>query len=91
MVFKKIIFQNSYVELETPPPFMEKTILNFHFDYLNSSLIGRPHLHLNQGSRDAMHLSVFYHLLQNIFFMALMGASKSQGTGISPEFYQQNL
>ena len=37
MVFKKIIFQNRYMELETPP-FMEKTILNFHFDYLNTSL-----------------------------------------------------
>ena len=31
MVLKKIILQNRYVELETPPPFMEKTILNFHF------------------------------------------------------------
>ena len=39
MVFKKIIFQNRYVELEAPPPFMEKTILNFHFDYLTPSLI----------------------------------------------------
>ena len=36
--FKKIIFQNRYVALETPPPFMAKTILNFHFDYLNPSL-----------------------------------------------------
>ena len=37
--FKKIIFQNRYVELETPaPPFMEKTILNFHFDYLTTPL-----------------------------------------------------
>ena len=33
MVFKQIIFQNCYVELETPTP------LNFHFDYLNPSLI----------------------------------------------------
>ena len=42
MVFKKIIFQNRYVALETPsrppPPFMANTILNFHFDYLNTSL-----------------------------------------------------
>ena len=41
MVFKKIIFQNRYVALETPsrhPPFMAKTILNFHFDYLTPSL-----------------------------------------------------
>ena len=39
MVFKIIIFQNRYVELETPlPPFMEKNILNFHFDYLIISL-----------------------------------------------------
>ena len=39
MVFKKIIFQNRYVELETPPPSWKKNILNFHFDYLNPSLI----------------------------------------------------
>jgi len=42
MVFKKIIFQNRYVALETPSrplPFMAKAILNFHFDYLNPSLI----------------------------------------------------
>ena len=42
MVFKKIIFQNRYVALETPsrppPPFMAKAILNFHFDYLTPSL-----------------------------------------------------
>ena len=41
MVFKKIIFQNRYVALETPsrpPPFMANTILNFHFDYLHTSL-----------------------------------------------------
>ena len=35
MVFKKIIFQNRYVALETPsrppPPFMANTILNFPF------------------------------------------------------------
>ena len=37
MVFKRIIFKNRYVELETPP-FMEKNILNIHFDYLNPSL-----------------------------------------------------
>ena len=37
MVFKEIIFQNRYVELETPL-FMEKNILNFHFDYLHPSL-----------------------------------------------------
>ena len=38
MVFKKITLQNRYVELETPPPFMANTILNFHFDYWNPSL-----------------------------------------------------
>ena len=41
MVFKKIIFQNRYVALETPsrpPPFMANSILNFHFDYWNTSL-----------------------------------------------------
>ena len=26
------------MELETPPSFMEKSILNFHFDYWNTSL-----------------------------------------------------
>ena len=35
---KKIIFLNRYVELEAPP-FIEKTILNFHFDYLHPPLI----------------------------------------------------
>ena len=42
--FQKIIFQNRYVALETPsrsPPFMAKTILNFHFDYLITSLISQ--------------------------------------------------
>ena len=42
MVFKKIIFQNRYVALETPsrprPPFMANAILNFHFDFLHTSL-----------------------------------------------------
>ena len=38
MVFKRIIFQNRYVEHETPPPFMAKAILNFHFYYLTPSL-----------------------------------------------------
>ena len=41
MVFKKIIFQNSLMANETPsrpPPFMANAILNFHFDYLNTSL-----------------------------------------------------
>ena len=33
-----IIFQNTYVELETPPPFMENSMLNFHFYYWNISL-----------------------------------------------------
>ena len=37
--FKKMIFQNNYVELEAPPPpFMEKSILNFNSDYLTPSL-----------------------------------------------------
>ena len=36
--FQKIIFQNRNVALETPPPFMAKAILNFHFDYLKPSL-----------------------------------------------------
>ena len=43
MVFKKIIFQNRYVALETPsrpsPPFIANAILNFHFDFLTTSLI----------------------------------------------------
>ena len=43
MVFKKIIFQNRYIALETPsrpPPLMANAILNFHFDFLNPSLTG---------------------------------------------------
>ena len=53
MVFKKIIFQNRYVELETPAPFMEKIILNFHFDYLNPSLTRQigSHLGRSRGKR----------------------------------------
>ena len=39
----KIIFQNRYVALETPsrppPPFMANAILNFHFDFLTTSLM----------------------------------------------------
>ena len=38
-LLKNIIFQNRYMALETPPPFMAKTILNFHFDYLIPSLM----------------------------------------------------
>ena len=44
--FKKIICQNRYVELETPPPFMAKTILNFHFDYWNPSLTYSSSVHI---------------------------------------------
>ena len=41
MFFTKIIFQNTYVELETPsPPLHGKNpSLNFHFDYWNPSLM----------------------------------------------------
>ena len=39
---KNHFFQNRYVALETPsrlpPPFMANTIINFHFDYLNTYL-----------------------------------------------------
>ena len=30
---------------QDPPPFMANTILNFHFDYLNPSLIDTPFKH----------------------------------------------
>ena len=40
---KNHFFQNRYVALETPsrlpPPFMANTIINFHFDFLNPSLM----------------------------------------------------
>ena len=42
--FKKIILQNGYVALKTPSrphPFIANTILNFHFDYLITSLNNR--------------------------------------------------
>ena len=43
MGFKKIIFQNMQMARETfPPPFMEKSILNFHSDYWNPSLTVLP-------------------------------------------------
>ena len=39
MVFKKKHFSEYvHVELETPPPLLEKSTLNFHFDYLIISL-----------------------------------------------------
>ena len=41
MVFKTIIFQSRLVDSRPPPPFMEKSILNFHFDYLHPSLSSR--------------------------------------------------
>ena len=40
--FQKNHFQNRYMALETPsrpPPFMANTILNFHFDYPQPSLM----------------------------------------------------
>ena len=65
MVFKKIIFQNRYVALEAPsrppPPFMAKTILNFHFDYWNPSLRVQIDMnvfgvfHLNISESEAAH------------------------------------
>ena len=39
MVFKKKLFFIIGMWNSRPPPFMEKTILNFHFDYLHTSLI----------------------------------------------------
>ena len=53
MVFKKIIFQNSLMANETPsrpPPFMANAILNFHFDFLNPSLIYKAKM-WSAGSR----------------------------------------
>ena len=38
MLLKKIIFQNRYVELETPPPLHGKNHLKFPFDYWNPCL-----------------------------------------------------
>ena len=35
---KKSFFRIAMWNSRSPPPFMEKTILNFHFDYLNPSL-----------------------------------------------------
>ena len=40
----KIIFQNRYVALEAPPPFMANAIVNFHFDYPHTSLSTSLHL-----------------------------------------------
>ena len=42
MVFKKSFFRIGMWNSRLPPPFMEKTILNFHFDYLNPSLSPKP-------------------------------------------------
>ena len=51
------------MELETPPPptppFMEKSILNFHFDYWNTSLMRRALIILIVFSRGTDNLSSF--------------------------------
>ena len=66
MVFRKIIFQNRYVELETSPPSWKKTILNFHFDYLQISFIKiwwcvNPKVDVNEWP-------IFLHRLTDNFF-----------------------
>ena len=61
MVFKKIIFQSKYVELATPPPFKEKNILNFHFDYWNPSLLCIEGPPLFCTTSDDKHQSKFAH------------------------------
>ena len=38
MIFKKNYFSEKVCGTRDPPPFMEKSILNFHFDYLHPSL-----------------------------------------------------
>ena len=65
MVFKKIIFQNRYVALETPPPFMAKVILNFHFDYLTTSIRGqawgrREYNHRSQPPRSSFPAEMLF-------------------------------
>ena len=41
--FSKISFFRIDMWNLRPPTFMEKNILNFHFDYLNTSLMPTPH------------------------------------------------
>ena len=39
VIYKKLNFWEEYTPLpRDPPPFMANTILNFHFDYLTTSL-----------------------------------------------------
>ena len=49
-VFFKIIFQNTLMARETPPPFMANAILNFHFCFLNHSLIPSTNDDINAKS-----------------------------------------
>ena len=72
--FQKIIFQNRYVELETPPPFMEKTILNFHFDYSNPSL--KYHVHCSCYQSTLQHL-VHISIVVDRFACRLQTSSRS--------------
>ena len=61
--FWKIILQNTYVELKTPCPFMEKSILDFHFDYLIFSLIAFIQKYFSNKAQDLSEyllLSTFY-------------------------------
>ena len=70
MVFKKIIFQNRYVALETPsrpPPFMANAILNFHFDYLNTSLTKGLCKLLEQGASGFMrNFGAFFETMMHL-------------------------
>ena len=74
MVIKKIIFQNRYVELETPP-FMEKTILNFHFVYLNTPLSNSNSLSNSllkyDGSMKDLRVCMVAHVITRLFLRTL--------------------
>ena len=61
---KKSFFKNRYVELETPPPFMAKTIF-FHFDYLTPSLSQYPyHKYFNSNLEFSANMYSIQYLMK---------------------------
>ena len=90
MVFKKIIFQNRYVALETPPPFMANAILNFHFDFLTPSLSVNTFVYLLQ-TYCCKRIIVKHLLAENKFLINLFGATQGENIGCSSPFSSEQL
>ena len=85
MVFKKIIFQNRYVELETPP-FMEKNILNFHFNYFNT----RPNYKIISSPQFHNVFVAKYALMKDVCILVIFYAEFFLGGGLKKDTFGAN-